>query len=137
MLPCFLPCTLPFRPANTSPSQRDTEKETKIPGDRPTNLISSSALLHGEFNYDWKDSPENQFLALEEGIDAADSKLDIDLGLLNLNEKCANEVASNCSHEGLPKVFLMTISESVYRIQNKTSIWKTSLVSKKAEKGIH
>lgn len=53
-------------------------------------------------------------MALEEGIDATDSKLDIDLSLLNLNEKRANEVASEGSNEGLPKVFLMSNSESVY-----------------------
>ena len=116
MLPCFLPCTLPFRPASTSPSQRDTERETSIPGANPTNLLSSSALRIGEFTSDRKHIPENQFLALEEGINATDSKFNIDFCLLNLNEKRANQVTSNCAHEGLPKVFLVSSSKSAYPV---------------------
>ena len=53
-------------------------------------------------------------MALEESIDAADRKLDIDLSLLDLDEKSANEIAFDCSDEGFPKVFLMSISRSAY-----------------------
>ena len=53
--------------------------------------------------------PKDKFLTLEKGIDSAHSKLDIDLSLLNLDEKCANKVTSDCSHEGFPKVSLMDI----------------------------
>lgn len=47
MLPWFLPCTVTLRPANTFPSQRDREKETRSPGAKATNLLSSALPSDG------------------------------------------------------------------------------------------
>ena len=58
MLPCFLPCTLPLRPAKTSPSQRDRDIDTRIPGDNPTNLLLLSATSNSRFVYEGKDLPK-------------------------------------------------------------------------------